>query len=428
MPTAAAVVLAGGSGTRLGAEGNKVYLPLAGRPLLSWSLAAFAGRRGSAGWCSSPARPTAAGPQQAARAVDRPVEIVDGGATRHDSEWAALRLLAPAIEAGELDVVAIHDGARPVVTQRLIEDALAAAREHGAAVPGVPLTDVADHDLTPVAGTLVRVQTPQAFRADLLLARVRAGRTADCFTGTDTAACVERYAGIPVHCIPGDPRNVKVTYRPDLVLAERPAQVLAASTAAASSRSSRSRTGERVRRTGNRHRPGTRRDRPVRPQRRRAHRPRILQLHQLVARHRTDDPPVRVDLLDRLGHLRPPARPRPPRPGPRRPPRSPGTPVPAAGAGRAARRPRHRPLRTQGDSDSKDSGESTETTSTTPLPRNAETAWSINVVPSSRARLDLVAGDEDDAGDGHGPLRRREPRRAAPRPCPRWSPRRARAR
>jgi 2-C-methyl-D-erythritol 4-phosphate cytidylyltransferase len=220
MPTAAAVVLAGGSGTRLGADGNKVYLPLAGRPLLSWSLEAFAQAPGIGRLVlvTRPADRSQA--RHAAESVARPVEIVDGGAARHDSEWAALRLLAPAIRAGELDVVAIHDGARPVVSRRLIEDALAAAREYGAAVPGVALSDVADRDLRPVAGTLVRVQTPQAFRADLLLeAYERAD--ADCFTGTDTAACVERYAGIAVHCIPGDPRNVKVTYRPDLALAER---------------------------------------------------------------------------------------------------------------------------------------------------------------------------------------------------------------
>ena len=220
MPTAAAVVLAGGSGSRLAAEGNKVYLPLAGRPLLSWSLEAFA-RAPGIGRLVLVARPADRGlAEQAARAVDRPVQIVDGGPARHDSEWSALRLLAPAIDAGELDVVAVHDGARPVVSRRLIADALAAAREHGAAVPGVPVTDVAGHDLTPVAGTLVRVQTPQAFRADLLLAAYTRA-DADCFTGTDTAACVERYAGIPVYCFPGDPRNVKVTYRPDLALAER---------------------------------------------------------------------------------------------------------------------------------------------------------------------------------------------------------------
>jgi 2-C-methyl-D-erythritol 4-phosphate cytidylyltransferase len=231
MPTAAAVVLAGGSGTRLGAEGNKVYLPLAGRPLLAWSLAAFA-QAPSIGRLVLVTRPVDRPyAEQAARAAGvaagRPVDVVDGGAARHDSEWAALRLLAPAVRAGELDVVAIHDGARPVVSQRLIAAAVAAAREHGAAVPGVPLTDPAHAGrteagagLTRVGGTLVRVQTPQAFRADLLLAAYAAA-DADGFTGTDTAACVERYAGIPVHCIPGDPRNVKVTYRRDLALAEK---------------------------------------------------------------------------------------------------------------------------------------------------------------------------------------------------------------
>ena len=219
MPTAAAVVLAGGSGTRLGAEGNKVYLPLAGRPLLAWSLQAFADAPG-VGRLVLVTRPADRARAEAVRATNDRIEIVDGGTTRHDSERAALRLLAPAIRAGELDVVAIHDGARPLVTQRLIADVIAAAREHGAAVPGLPLTDVADRDLTPVAGTLTRVQTPQAFRADLLLAAYEQA-DADCFSGTDTAACVERYAGVPVHCIQGDPRNVKVTYRPDLALVER---------------------------------------------------------------------------------------------------------------------------------------------------------------------------------------------------------------
>jgi 2-C-methyl-D-erythritol 4-phosphate cytidylyltransferase len=220
MPTAAAVVLAGGSGSRLGAEGNKVYLPLAGRPLLAWSIEAFAAAPGVGRLVlvTRPADRSLAA--EAVRTAGGRVEVVDGGATRHDSEWAALRLLAPAIRAGELDVVAIHDGARPIVTQRLIAEVVAAAREHGAAVPGVPLTGVADRDLNPVPGTLVRVQTPQAFRADLLLAAYERA-DADCFTGTDTAACVERYAGVPVHCIPGDPCNVKVTYRPDLTLAER---------------------------------------------------------------------------------------------------------------------------------------------------------------------------------------------------------------
>src|SRR6185369_8392706 len=100
MPTAAAVVLAGGSGTRLGAEGNKVYLPLAGRPLLSWALAAFAGAP-SIGRLVLVTRP-ADRPYAERAAAGLQVEIVTGGATRHDSEWAALQLLAPAVRAGDI--------------------------------------------------------------------------------------------------------------------------------------------------------------------------------------------------------------------------------------------------------------------------------------------------------------------------------------
>lgn len=226
MGHAAAVVLAGGSGSRVGAAGNKVYLPVAGRPLLSWALAAFA------------AAPSVRRLVLVARPADRDevaaavagagvaVEVVDGGATRHGSEWAALRHLAPAIRAGELDVVAIHDGARPLASRALIEATLDAARAHGAAVPGVALADAGTVDpahglcTEPATRRLVRVQTPQAFRAaELLSAYELADR--DGFTGTDTAACVERYAGMRVHCLPGDPRNLKVTYRGDLELAAR---------------------------------------------------------------------------------------------------------------------------------------------------------------------------------------------------------------
>jgi len=225
MGPAAGVVLAGGSGSRVGAVANKVYLPVAGRPLLAWALAAFAAAP-SVRRLVLVARPAdLEAARDAAGRTGAGVEIVPGGATRHGSEWAALRHLAPAIRAGELGVVAIHDGARPLVSCRLIEDTLAAAGVHGAAVPGVPLVDAATVD--PACGVcavparyLVRVQTPQAFRADLLLAAYeRAER--DSFTGTDTAACFERYAGLRVHCLPGDPRNVKVTYRADLELAER---------------------------------------------------------------------------------------------------------------------------------------------------------------------------------------------------------------
>jgi len=226
-PSAAAVVLAGGSGTRLGGDGNKVYLPLAGRRLVSWALQAFA---------DVPAvrrlvlvvRPADRALAEATvdREVRARVEIVPGGPTRHESEWEALRHLAAEIRAGDLDVVAIHDGARPLAGRRLIGETLEAARQYGAAVPGVPLDDVAvaHPDLglrvEPADRRLVRVQTPQAFRAGPLLAAYECAAR-DGFTGTDTAACVEHYGGLRVHCLPGDPRNLKVTYPQDLLLAER---------------------------------------------------------------------------------------------------------------------------------------------------------------------------------------------------------------
>ena len=226
MLPAAAVVLAGGSGSRVGAAGNKVYLPVAGRPLLSWALAAFAAAP-SVRRLVLVARPEdAEHARTAGERTDGEVEIVPGGATRHGSEWAALRHLAPAVRAGGIEVVAIHDGARPLASCALIEATLAAARTYGAAVPGVPLTDAGTVDPArgvcpePAARQLVRVQTPQAFRAaELLAAYEQADR--DGFTGTDTAACVERYTGLRVHCLPGDPRNLKVTYRADLELAAR---------------------------------------------------------------------------------------------------------------------------------------------------------------------------------------------------------------
>lgn len=226
-PSAAAVVLAGGSGTRVGGDGNKVYLPLAGRRLVSWALQAFADVR-SVRRLVLVVRPTDR--QLAEETVDREVrarvEIVEGGATRHDSEWAALRHLAPAIRAKELDVVAVHDGARPLAGRRLIGDTIDAARVYGAAVPGVPLEDagVPHPELgvrhEPGDRRLIRVQTPQAFRAVPLLDAYECAAR-DGFTGTDTAACVERYAQVRVHCLPGDPRNLKVTYPQDLFLAER---------------------------------------------------------------------------------------------------------------------------------------------------------------------------------------------------------------
>ena len=216
----AVVILAAGSGHRVGAEVNKVLLPLRDVPVLVWSvrdaLALPDVRR-----LVLVVRPEDRAAVEAAVAPhlgDREVLVVDGGATRHASEWAAIRVLETDIVAGEVDVVAIHDGARPLAGVDLWAAVVAAAAEHGGAIPVVPVADLVRADLTPVAGSLGAVQTPQAFRADDVLAAYRAA-SEDGFDGTDTAACVTAYRNVRIAAVPGSPLNVKVTFPEDVDLA-----------------------------------------------------------------------------------------------------------------------------------------------------------------------------------------------------------------
>ena len=220
-PTAAAVVLAGGSGTRVGAAGNKVHLPLGGRPMIARSVATFT---------ALPEFGTVVlvvrdGEQELARAAvgDGPV-VVAGGANRQESELAALRALAPAVRSGEIDVVLIHDGARPLAGPDLAREVLRVARADGGAVPGLRRAGLAvvgpGDTLAGPADGLVAVQTPQGFRARPLLDAYEAA-AADGFAGTDTASCVARYAPeLPIRWVPGSARNIKVTYAHDLIVAE----------------------------------------------------------------------------------------------------------------------------------------------------------------------------------------------------------------
>jgi 2-C-methyl-D-erythritol 4-phosphate cytidylyltransferase len=220
-------VLAGGSGTRVGAEQNKVYLPLRGRPVLAWSIAAFTGVP-DVGVVVLVVREAdrAAAEQVLAQHAAPGVEVVTGGATRQESELAALRQLATRIADGTVDVVLLHDGARPLVGRPLVTAVLAAARASGGAVPGLWRTDLAAAApegaalAGPGPGGLVAVQTPQGFRAAPLLAAYEAA--AGCgFAGTDTASCMEKFApDLPIRWVPGDERNFKITYAHDLVVAE----------------------------------------------------------------------------------------------------------------------------------------------------------------------------------------------------------------
>jgi 2-C-methyl-D-erythritol 4-phosphate cytidylyltransferase len=154
------------------------------------------------------------------------VEFVEGGDSRHTSESNVLQYLATDIESGSIDVVVVHDAARPVAGRDMFVTALSVAREFGGAVPAIPVADVVrtrggDHleSLTD-PGELVRVQTPQAFRARALLEAYRAAAR-DGFQGTDTSSCVEAFTDIEVRTFRGEQRNLKVTYAPDIAVAER---------------------------------------------------------------------------------------------------------------------------------------------------------------------------------------------------------------
>ena len=225
---AVGVVLAAGMGTRVGADGNKAYLRVAGRSMVSWSLDTLTRVPGVTRTVLVFRR----GEHELARdTVNRElpsatVEFVEGGDSRHASEFNVLRHLEADIESGSIDVVLIHDAARPLAGHDMFLTALSTAREFGGAIPALPVADAvrAGRDggleaLTDV-GALVRVQTPQAFRALPLLEAYRAAAR-EGFEGTDTSSCVEAFTDAEVRTFRGEQRNLKVTYAPDIAVAER---------------------------------------------------------------------------------------------------------------------------------------------------------------------------------------------------------------
>jgi 2-C-methyl-D-erythritol 4-phosphate cytidylyltransferase len=219
---AAAVILAAGSGTRVGSTVNKVLLPLNGIPILARSVRTVLEVTGvhRIVLVVRPQDRDAVSDAVAPHLGSHDLWLVDGGAQRHDSEWQALRTLAADIGDGEIDVVAIHDAARPLAPASLWREVIDSAAEHGGAIPVAPVPRLSHHDGSLAPAGLVGVQTPQAFRApDLLEAYRRAD--ADGFVGTDTAGCLARYTDIAVWGVPSTSANLKVTFPEDVELAGR---------------------------------------------------------------------------------------------------------------------------------------------------------------------------------------------------------------
>jgi 2-C-methyl-D-erythritol 4-phosphate cytidylyltransferase len=224
--TTAAIVLAGGSGTRSQQIFNKVYIPIRERPMLAYSLETF-DRSESVGRLVLVIRDDdrqVAERVLAETPISKPTAVVAGGASRHQSEQAGLLALANAIETGEIDLVAIHDGARPFMTLELLEQVIGEARAHGGAVPGMPveppLYRISETMVEPLSSDTLRlVQTPQVFRAAPLLAAYRKAAEVG-FEGVDTAETVERFSDLEVALVAGDPRNLKITFIEDFFEAE----------------------------------------------------------------------------------------------------------------------------------------------------------------------------------------------------------------
>ena len=216
----ALVVLAAGSGSRFGDAMNKVWLPLSGRRIISRSLqnAAKSFKSYRLILVLDPKDEELAREVIAREVPELEIEIVHGGSTRHGSEFNALQHLAPAIKNDEIDVVLIHDGARPLATPALFEAIAQTAKQYGGAIPTIKVSnfEIDQHQSEHV----VRVQTPQGYQAKPLLEAYELAEK-DGFTGTDTGACMEKYfPNIKTISISADSSNVKITYPQDLVIAE----------------------------------------------------------------------------------------------------------------------------------------------------------------------------------------------------------------
>lgn len=217
-----ALIPAGGLGTRLGSRTPKQFLALGGGPILAATVAHFA--RHPAVEAIVVAAP-AAHVERARRALSRlrgrpAVTVVPGGQTRQESVRLALQ--AGPDDAG---LVVVHDAVRPFITRGLIDAVVAAAAKAGAAICALPVTETVKRVRgDEVEATLDRtglwtVQTPQAFRADLLREAHEKARR-DGVVGTDDAALVERL-GHPVKVIRGLEGNLKITTQEDLRRARR---------------------------------------------------------------------------------------------------------------------------------------------------------------------------------------------------------------
>ena len=216
------IIVAAGKGTRMGADVDKLFLEVAGRPVVAHTWQRF-----NDAPCIDEIILVVRDGMQSAFAelaqqfkLTKPHRFVIGGAERQDSVWNGLAALSP-----EAKLVAIQDGARPCTTLKLIAATLDAARETGAAVAAQLVTDTIKQtsDGNTISNNVDRsrlraVQTPQTFRVDVIRRALAEVRARNLHITDDTAAC--ELIGQPVRLVTSAAPNPKVTTPADLPYVE----------------------------------------------------------------------------------------------------------------------------------------------------------------------------------------------------------------
>ena len=220
-PRVTAIVPAGGTGSRLGLNTKKPFVTLSGKPLLYYVIKALE-KTGAVNEIIVAAEKSQMGRVEALvrRFGFRKVKkIVSGGSTRSGSVKNCLDALT-----GDPDIVLIHDAARPLVSEGMIKDSIKLALKYGACVTAVPESDtikLADRfgfvKKTIDRRNVFRAQTPQAFKTDIIR---RAYERAGFRIGATDDSSILEGGGIKIKILPGSYRNIKITTREDLKIAE----------------------------------------------------------------------------------------------------------------------------------------------------------------------------------------------------------------
>ena len=221
----AAVIVAAGKGTRMGLERNKVLYPVLGEPVIVRTVRAFEDTGLFDGGIVVVASPCDMDDMRAmfAEGGVHVSALVEGGRDRQESVCRGVEACDP-----QAEIIAIHDGARPLVTREVIAATIDSAMQHGTGVAAVQLKDtvkrVDENGLvidTPRRDMLRAVQTPQTFAASLIReAHIRFADGKDGLRATDDAMLAE-WMGASVHLTEGDAENIKLTTPEDMLLAEQ---------------------------------------------------------------------------------------------------------------------------------------------------------------------------------------------------------------